>query len=138
MNIIIDRTSKTPVYIQLATQIKQQIQHGEFAEGAALPSERSLSKILGIHRNTVAKAYGLLQSEAYLDSRQGVGHIVALGGRQDQAGVKVASLGEASVRRYSERPKKVSWTYEIKDEFLNREKSYDNLFERHSDESKSA
>lgn len=138
MNIIIDRTSKTPVYIQLATQIKQQIQHGEFAEGAALPSERSLSKILGIHRNTVAKAYGLLQSEAYLDSRQGVGHIVALGGRLDQAGVKVASLGEASVRRYSERPKKVSWTYEIKDEFLNREKSYDNLFERHSDESKSA
>jgi len=138
MDIIIDERSKTPVYIQIANGIKRQIQSGEFTNGATLPSERSLSKILGVHRNTVAKAYGLLVSEAYIESRQGVGHVVALGGRWQAPEVQVASLGEASVKRSSERPRKVNWTYEIKDEFLDREKSYDNLFQRYSDENRCA
>ena len=138
MDIRIDKHSKTPVYIQIANGIKLQIQRGEFSEGATLPSERALSKILGVHRNTVAKAYGLLESEAYIESKQGVGHIVDLVSHRTASGAKVASLGEASVRRSTVRPKKVNWSYEIKDEFLDREKPYDNLFQRYSDDSRCA
>ena len=115
MDITIYERSKTPVYIQIANGIKLQIQRGEFTDGATLPSERALSKILGVHRNTVAKAYGLLVSEAYIESRQGVGHVVALGGHRQGPEVKVASLGEASVKRHALRPRKVNWTYEKPD-----------------------
>ncbi len=135
MDIKIDKKSKTPVYVQIVNQLKLLIQRDEINRGATLPSERALSKILGVHRNTIIKAYNELKAEDYIESRQGVGYIVNFGKEQKSGAAPVASLGEASVRRT---PKKVNWTYEIKDEFLDREKAYDNLFQRYSDDNKYA
>ena len=138
MNIILDSTSKIPIYIQIANQLKNQIRRGEFTNGSTLPSERAMAKILGVHRNTVVKAYGELKEEGFIESRQGVGYVVAIGGQSANAVSPVASLKEESVRKTPRTPKKVNWAFEIKDEFLDREKSYDNLFQRYSDESKYA
>ena len=135
MNINIDKKSKIPVYLQIVNQLKAEIKRGEIANGATLPSERALSKMLGVHRNTIIKAYNELKAEGFIESRQGVGYMVGFGQDALSMKAKVASLGEASVKRT---PKKVNWTYEIKDEFLDREKAYDNLFQRYSDDSKYA
>ena len=135
MDIKIDKTSKTPVYLQIVNQLKTLIKKGELNQGAVLPSERAFAKILGVHRNTIIKAYNELKAEEFIDSHQGVGYIVDFGQTRSSFGSPVASLGEASVKRT---PKKVNWTYEIKDEFLDREKAYDNLFQRYSDDTKYA
>ena len=138
MNISIDKKSKTPVYIQIVNQLKNEIKRGDINDGSTLPSERALSKILGVHRNTIIKVYNELKAEGFVESKQGVGYTVSFSRHAGRSVSKVASLKEASVRRMSSYPKKVNWTYEIKDEFLDREKAYDNLFQRYSDESKYA
>ena len=139
MNIHIDKKSKTPVYLQIVNQLKVQIKRGDINDGSTLPSERALSKILGVHRNTIIKVYNELKAEGFVESRQGVGYLVSLGTRQ-ASDAKTTGTGtkDASKKSSAGSPKKVNWTYEIKDEFLDREKAYDNLFQRYSDESKYA
>ena len=78
-----------PVYLQIADQIKSQIISGALPRGSALPSERALAQILDVHRNTVVKAYSELKSDAWIESRQGVGYIVAAANdEKDAAGGK--------------------------------------------------
>lgn len=122
MDIKLDPKSKKPIYMQLADRIKSHIQSGALGQGASLPSERVLAKMLGIHRNTVVKAYNELKAEEYVESRQGVGYTV--------------TIGSTNTSVVTGRPKKVNWLHEIKDEFINREKAFDNLFQRYSDEKK--
>ena len=62
--------------MQIATQMKNQILTGEIAAGSTLPSERSMAQILGVHRNTVVRAYSELKDQELIDSRQGVGYVV--------------------------------------------------------------
>ena len=76
MTIRIDKDAKVPVYLQIADQIKAQIISGALPRGGTLPSERALAQILDVHRNTVVKAYSELKSDAWVESRQGVGYVV--------------------------------------------------------------
>ena len=76
MTIKIDKDAKVPVYLQIADQIKAQIISGVLPRGGTLPSERALAQILDVHRNTVVKAYSELKSDAWVESRQGVGYVV--------------------------------------------------------------
>ena len=71
MNITINRNSETPIYLQIAGTIKNMIEKNELVKGYKLPGERQLASELGVHRNTVVKAYGELVSEGLLTaSRQ--------------------------------------------------------------------
>lgn len=71
MNIKINRNSQTPIYLQIKGAIKNLIVSRELVPGYKLPPERKLAGELGVHRNTVIKAYGELISEGYLSaSRQ--------------------------------------------------------------------
>ena len=135
MNINIDKKSKTPIYIQIENELKSQIKLGDITNGSTLPSERALSKILGVHRNTIIKVYNELKAEGFVESRQGVGYTVSLGNKDQSA---KNPTKEKPKKSSSANPKRVRWTYEIKDEFLDREKAYDNLFQRYSDDSKYA
>lgn len=118
MNIKIDHSSKTPVYRQIASRIKEQILSGEISRGGILPSERALAGILGVHRNTVVRAYSELKDQHLIESRQGIGYAASYGGDSQPAG----------------KPKKVSWANLIKDEFLDMEVTFDDLFQRFGDE----
>ena len=79
MKIEIKRNDKTPVYMQIAGQIKSMLHTGQITDGYMLPSERTLAKELGVHRNTVTRAYGELKSEGLLDSSQGSCYRVRFG-----------------------------------------------------------
>lgn len=68
MNISINRKAHTPVYAQIRNDIRQRILSGELASGFKLPAERTLAADIGVHRNTVVKAYEELISEDLIKS----------------------------------------------------------------------
>lgn len=134
MNINIDRQDKVPVYLQIVDQIKTQILRGTLPAGSTLPSERALAQLLDIHRNTVVKAYSELKSDDWIESRQGVGYIVS-SAQCECPGESVpekAESGDTEIRR----SKRVNWVGEIKKEYLEMEKTFDDLFQRFTDESR--
>lgn len=124
MSIKIDKNIKIPIYVQVADELKKKILSGEMTAGSTLPSERAMASILGVHRNTVIKAYHELIAEGLIEARQGLGYVVLF----TEAGQKSAGCPEAS------RPKKVNWVNLIKDEYLDMEITFDDLFQRFGDE----
>ncbi len=76
--IRLSQHSGTPVYIQLADQLKYLIGVGELPPGARLPSARLLSSNLNINRNTVLSAYAILAAESLVAGRRGGGTLVAM------------------------------------------------------------
>ena len=125
MNVKLDKQSKIPVYLQISDQIRSQIIHGALPSGSVLPSERGLAQMLGIHRNTVVKAYSELKSDAWIESRQGIGYVVAA-----PQEVETAAPSDTAGRSGN---KRVNWIGEIKERYLDMEKTFDDLFQRFTD-----
>src|SRR5450830_524231 len=65
-----------PIHRQIVDGVRRLIASGELILGASLPSVRGLALQLGINPNTVAKAYGELTAEGWLDARAGLGLFV--------------------------------------------------------------
>ena len=125
MTIKIDKDAKVPVYLQIAEQIKAQIISGALPRASTLPSERALAQLLDVHRNTVVKAYSELKSDAWIESRQGVGYVVTEADAAPDGGEK--KPGESAGR--------VNWIGAVADKYLDMEKTFDDLFQRFTDES---
>ncbi len=66
----------TPLYLQLARNLRSHIREGGIDPGGALPSERDLSEITGMSRVTVRKGIDQLIEEGVLFRRQGSGTFV--------------------------------------------------------------
>lgn len=128
MNISIDKASRVPVYLQIAVQLRSQIISGALPRGSTLPSERALARRLGVHRNTVVKAYSELKSDAWIESRQGVGYVVAAE-ETARDGTELSGEGEGAFA-----PGRVNWVSEVADKYLDMEKTFDDLFQRIADE----
>lgn len=122
MKILIDKRKKVPVYLQIAEQIKEHIFDGAISDGYALPSERVLAADLGVHRNTVTKAYHELKAEGLLVASQGKGYRVA----------RYADESSAS-RRKAVPPKPVNWEGIMKDEYAGFESEFDQLYSKSFD-----
>jgi GntR family transcriptional regulator / MocR family aminotransferase len=69
--------SGTRVRLRLEAALRDAIRSGRLAEGARLPSSRTLAAELGIARNTVAEVYTQLTAEGWLTARGGSGTAVA-------------------------------------------------------------
>jgi DNA-binding transcriptional MocR family regulator len=76
MEIALDRESPTPLYLQIAHGLREQILAGILPAGGKLPPSRRLAERLGVNRSTVVQAYGLLWSEGLLDGHVGSGTVV--------------------------------------------------------------
>ncbi len=72
-----DSCDETPLYQQMADNIRQLIVDGEITAGEALPSERKLIEITGTSRVTIRKAIDQLIEEGLLFRRQGAGTYIA-------------------------------------------------------------
>lgn len=77
MQIIIRNSGETPIYEQIARQIKGLILRGELREGAALPSMRLLARDLRISVITTKRAYEELERDGFLVTVPGKGCFVA-------------------------------------------------------------
>ncbi len=67
--ITIDADLETPVYVQIADQIRRHIVAGALAVGTPLPTVRALATDLGVNLNTVARSYRLLEEEGFVRIR---------------------------------------------------------------------
>ena len=72
----LDKTSKTPIYLQIYQQLKDQIISGQLKTGERLRATRVLSEEYRLSRNTVLTAYQQLESEGFVRSIIGSGFYV--------------------------------------------------------------
>jgi GntR family transcriptional regulator len=72
----IDPRSPTPLYAQIASRLRLAIASSELAPGDALPSVRQLAARLRVNPATVVQAYRDLESDGFVDMRQGAGTYV--------------------------------------------------------------
>lgn len=62
--------SRQPVYLQLATIFRRQIESGEWRQGARIPSLEQLCREFGVARMTMHHALSLLDEEGLLTREQ--------------------------------------------------------------------
>ena len=72
----IDPRSATPLYAQIAARLRLAIASGELRSGEGLQSVRHLAGRLRVNPATVVQAYRELESEGFVDTRQGAGTYV--------------------------------------------------------------
>ena len=73
----IDRTSKTPVFLQIAAELTENIRRGIIPAGAQLPGTRTMAEALGLHRKTVIAAYEELLAQGWLETQNSRGTYVS-------------------------------------------------------------
>ncbi|HMA40314.1 MAG TPA: GntR family transcriptional regulator [Gemmatimonadales bacterium] len=71
-----DPRSPTPLYAQIASRLRIAVAAGELRPGDALPSVRRLAAQLRVNPATVVQAYRDLETEGFVEMRQGAGTFV--------------------------------------------------------------
>lgn len=103
--------SPIPVKLQLKAQVKYQILAGLLRPGDQLPALRDLSAGLGVHLNTVVRAFDELADEGFLYSQQGKGVFVAdeVPGQRNGAAMRSLLAGVLqSAREWAMTPEEVA------------------------------
>ncbi len=72
----INPRSATPLYAQIAERLRLAIASGELKPGEPLPSVRQLAARLRVNPATAVQAYRDLETEGFVELRQGVGTFV--------------------------------------------------------------
>lgn len=109
--IILDRTSKQPLYIQIYKHIRDEIISDRLAEGHRLSATRVQAQALGVSRNTVEQAYLQLCAEGYLENRPGSGYYVRC---IDPELAGAAPAGEKDKSFHWEKPEHKKYRYDMK------------------------
>jgi GntR family transcriptional regulator len=73
----VDPRSGVPIYVQLVERVRHALTVGTLRPGERLPTVRALAGELAVAPNTVVKAYNELQRAGLIESRPGVGTVVA-------------------------------------------------------------
>jgi GntR family transcriptional regulator len=72
----------SPLFVQIAEQLADDIVDGALAEGARVPSSNELAAFYRINPATAAKGINLLVDDGVLEKRRGIGMFVADGARE--------------------------------------------------------
>ncbi len=73
----VNLADSTPLYQQVAAEIRRAISDGEAKPGERMPLAKDLAKVLGVNTNTVLRALRELRDEGMLEFRRGRGITVA-------------------------------------------------------------
>jgi DNA-binding transcriptional regulator YhcF (GntR family) len=71
----------TPLFVQVAERLADEIADGGLAEGERVPSSNELSVFYRINPATAAKGINVLADDGLLEKRRGIGMFVAQGAR---------------------------------------------------------
>jgi GntR family transcriptional regulator len=105
-DVKIDFAEDTPLYQQVAAEIRRAIAEGEARPGERMPLAKDLATVLGVNTNTVLRALRELRDEGMLEFRRGRGITVA---GTPERGVVMAQVKElvAFARRQGYQPAEV-------------------------------
>ena len=73
----------TPLFVQIAGQLADDIVDGQLAAGDRVPSTNELAAFYRINPATAAKGINMLVDDGVLEKRRGIGMFVAAGARED-------------------------------------------------------
>lgn len=90
----VEPRSGVPIYAQIVEGVRHAIEVGTLRAGERLPTVRALAEELAVAPNTVVKAYAELRREGWIESRPGVGTVVAQGVGEAVREKKVEDLYE--------------------------------------------
>ena len=76
MRFHLETNGKDPIYKQLIAQVESAVHNGGLKADTQLPSMNDLAAELGISRETVKKAYGILTEKGLITPRQGRGFYI--------------------------------------------------------------
>ncbi len=76
-SIQLNKNKKEPIYLQIVESVKQKIKDGTFHSGDQLPSINQLSAEFGLAKETVVKAFRLLQEKGIVKAVHGKGYFVS-------------------------------------------------------------
>jgi GntR family transcriptional regulator len=71
----------SPLFVQIAERLAEEIADGALAEGGRVPSTNELAAYYRINPATAAKGIGMLTDQGLLEKRRGIGMFVAAGAR---------------------------------------------------------
>ncbi len=71
----------TPLFVQIAERLADEIADGGLAEGGQVPSTNELAAYYRINPATAAKGIGMLTDDGLVEKRRGIGMFVAAGAR---------------------------------------------------------
>ena len=95
MQFELDFRSGQPIYLQIASQIRQKVASGELKPGDQLPTVRQMAIDLRINFNTVARAYRMLDEAGLISTQHGRGTYIweqdspEIGQRLRQEGIEI-------------------------------------------------
>lgn len=90
--VSIDASEPTPLFEQVAADIRRAISEGEAKPGERLPLAKDLATVLGVNTNTVLRALRVLRDEGLLEFRRGRGITVAGTPEKSAVATKVNEL----------------------------------------------
>lgn len=73
LGVVVNRSSRVPLYLQVAEQLEQAITSGKLAAGSRIPNEIELADRLGLSRPTMRQAIAYLVDKGLLVRKRGVG-----------------------------------------------------------------
>ena len=91
MDIAVQIDSPEPAYEQIVRQIRDGVSGGELAPGAALPPVRQLATDLVLNRNTVARAYKMLEEQGVIQTAGRKGTFVRDGAAEEVTRLKTGN-----------------------------------------------
>ena len=111
-NIIkIDSDSNLPMYVRISNAVIEQISIGALASGMRLPSTRSLSEMLAVHRKTVVAAYDELNAQGWIVSKGAAGTFIS----DELPILNRETEGQSFTYDAGESKNPISYKYEIDD-----------------------
>ncbi len=110
-----------PIWLQVATALKQEIATGRIPPGEKLPGGRDLALKYEINPNTAARIYQELEREGLCQTRRGLGTFVT----SDRAQIDTlrSEMARAAARRYLEALRGLGLSREVGIRLIEKESS---------------
>ncbi|WP_426361149.1 GntR family transcriptional regulator [Mammaliicoccus sciuri] len=114
----------TPIFLQIADMIKDDLVEGLLSEGEQIPSTTELSNLYNINRATAQKGIALLMDEGIVAKKRGIGVFIAEDARDKLVNTRMQDFSNSYIQNMVKEAKRLNIS---KEEVIRRvEQDYDN------------
>ncbi|MDT3995844.1 GntR family transcriptional regulator, partial [Mammaliicoccus fleurettii] len=114
----------TPIFLQIADMIKDDLVEGLLSEGEQIPSTTELSNFYNINRATAQKGITLLMDEGIVTKRRGIGVFIAEDARDKLVNTRMQDFSNTYIQNMVKEAKRLNIN---KEELIRRvAQDYDN------------